>query len=349
MSENKEESSSRELSAGAVVGPYRVLRQLGRGGMGTVYEVEHEALGVRYALKAFSVDDRNAAFFRKRFLAEGRLLARLRHPRLVRVYDLDVDAERGIPYFTMDLVLGPNGEPVTLADLQRKGVPEDRTAAWFKDLCEGLAYIHAQGVVHRDLKLENVLVGPDGHAVISDFGISRICAEDLRHDLKLDTMTLVAQDGEMVRPVLGTRLYLPPEVRDGGESTAAGDLWSLGVMVFRLLTGLWYEPGPRSLELLEAFDAAWCQYLPGLLHADPSFRRLPQLDGAWNPRPRPVRRTVSWPAVAAAALVFGLAGWFLRGTCDALPDGAEPLETAAQLEAEFHAALRVSDLLPDEG
>lgn len=335
------------LETGANIGPYRVVRLLGRGGMGAVYEVEHVALGVRYALKAFAVDDRNAAFFRKRFLAEGRLLARLRHPRLVRVYDLDVDAEHGLPYFTMDLVLGPDGEPVTLADLQRKGVPEDRTAAWFRDLCEGLAYIHAQGVVHRDLKLENVLVGPDGRAVISDFGISRICATDLRHDLKLDTLTVVAQGDELVRPVLGTRLYLPPEVRAGGEATAAGDLWALGILVFRLLTGLWYEPGPRSLELLEAFDPAWSRHLPGLLHADPSFRRLPGLDGAWTVRPRPVRRTVSWPAVAAASLVFGLAGWFGRGVVeDGFPSSARP-ESPMDLETEFQAAFHVSDFVPD--
>lgn len=335
------------LEAGQTVGPYRVIRPLGRGGMGSVYEVEHTALGVRYAMKVFAADGKNAAFCEKRFLAEGKLLARLRHPRLVRVYDLAVDAARGVPYFTMDLVLGPDGTPCTLADLQRRGVPEDRTAAWFRDLCEGLAYIHAQGVVHRDLKLENVLVGPDGRAVISDFGISRIRAEEMRRDLDLDTVTLVTGADEKFRPVLGTRLYLPPEVRMGGEATAAGDLWSLGVLVFRLLTGLWYEPGGHSLELIEAFDPMWREILPALLHADPSFRHLPSVDAAWTVKPRVRRLRLRVPLAAALALACGLAGWFGRGVVeDGRPWSVRP-ESPMDLETEFRAAFHVSDFVPD--
>ena len=107
------------IKIGDKVGSYRVLRPLGQGGMGTVFEVEHERLGVHFALKAFTLADGDRAFFRKRFFAEGRILARLDDPHVVRVVDLDVEPQSDTPYFVMDLVQGPDGTPdaAVLADL----------------------------------------------------------------------------------------------------------------------------------------------------------------------------------------------------------------------------------------
>ena len=191
-------------------GVYRVIRLLGRGGMGEVYEVEHPQLGVHYALKAFAREATDADALRARFLAEGRLLARLDHPRLVRVHDLAVDAATGRPYFVMDLVLGAEGRPESLEDARRAGtVTEEQAAAWLADLRDALAYIHAAGVVHRDVKLENVLVDRDGHAVLSDFGVSRIFNRDLRAAAGLATQTFTGVAGAS-RPVMGTLGYLPP-------------------------------------------------------------------------------------------------------------------------------------------
>ena len=122
------------------IGPYRFLRLLGKGAMGAVYEVSHEHLGVHRALKLFDTEGRNVESLRKRFLAEGKLLARLDHPRLVRVHDLAFDEADGTPYFTMDLVVGPDGRPRNLADAQEAGAAqEDRLATWYADMRDALA------------------------------------------------------------------------------------------------------------------------------------------------------------------------------------------------------------------
>ena len=286
------------------IGSYRICRRLGEGAMGTVFEAEHEVLGVRRALKLFRMDGRNAEFLRKRFLAEGKLLARLDHPRLVRVHDMAFDEASGAPYFTMDLIVGPDGVPMTLADVQRTGgISEERLAGWYADLREALAAIHANGIVHRDIKPENVLVGQDGRAVLSDFGISRIMDDALRAEIAL-TRTMATGDAPEARRVLGTVMYLAPEIRAGGTPSPASDFWALGMTFFRLLTGLWYEPGGRAFDLLAPFNPAWRPLFATLLALEPTKRSLPSL--ALSAR-RSAGRLWKW--IAAGALLAGaLAG-----------------------------------------
>ena len=293
-------------------GAYRVVRLLGRGGMGEVYEVEHPQLGVHYALKAFAREAAGDDPLRVRFLAEGRLLARLDHPRLVRVHDLAVDDATGRPYFVMDLVLGADGRPESLEDARRAGtVTEERASAWLADLRDALAYIHAAGVVHRDVKLENVLVDGEGHAVLSDFGVSRIFNRDLRVAAGLATQTF--SDAGAPHPVMGTLGYLPPEVKCGGEATAAGDLYALGVLMFRLLTGIWYEGGTDAFALLEPFELSWNETLAPLLAADPAERRLPDAGPAPArvSRERHGRRALVWAFSVAALVGIAVAAWWL--------------------------------------
>ncbi len=258
------------------LGAYRIVRLLGKGGMAAVYEAIHEQLGTRVALKVFATEDTaNLAFKRKRFLAEGKVLARLRHPRVVHVYDLAVDPDRGMPYFAMDLVLSPSGEPQTLEDARLAGVDEHRVAGWLADLCEGLAYIHGEGIVHRDVKLENVLVGPDGRAVLSDFGISRIFDKSLREQLDLTMVTIVDDGATPFR--LGTGHYMSPELKKPvpASATPASDAWALGVLVFRLLTGIWYEQGTKVLDMLAGYDLPWPAVMERLCAERPADR-LPE-------------------------------------------------------------------------
>lgn len=282
------------------IGAYRILRLLGEGGMASVYEVEHEALGVRRALKVFCANEgRDAENLRRRFLAEGRLLARFDHPGLVKAYDLGVDEATGRPYLAMDLILGSDGKPRTLADIQKaQEADEDKLVGWYEDIRAALMVLHVAGVVHRDLKPENILIGSDGHAVLSDFGVSRITDADLRAELSLTRTTTIEADSGR-RTLLGTMAYLAPEVRAGGEPTPAADYWALGVTFFRLLTGMWYvESGMESATLLlKPFDPYWRTLFSHLLATNPEARSLP-----------PFKRHRSHRLIWAAAVCLTLVG-----------------------------------------
>ena len=117
---------------------YDVIRLIGRGGMGAVYEVRHRALGVRYALKTFTLEHGEVDFLRERFVAEARTLARLRHPNIARVSDLGV-MDDGTAYFVMDLVLDPNGEPRTLEDVSPDEFTDSDRLRWLESIASALA------------------------------------------------------------------------------------------------------------------------------------------------------------------------------------------------------------------
>ena len=275
-------------------GAYRIIRLLGEGGMGAVYEVEHERLGVRYALKTDTLDGAHAELFRRRFTAEGKILARLSHPNLVRVIDLDVDPETGLLYYVMDLVLYKDGESTTLADIEPGGADEEHLVDWFRQLTDALGYIHERGIVHRDIKLNNILIAPGRRVILSDFGISRILSEGLRTDVGASRTMVTNATGSLV---IGTEGYMAPEVLRGEPATPAADVYALGVVFFKLLTGVWYDPDlePRAaatapgatdaVKLLADFAYRWQDVLPRMLAADPAQRptdlaELPNLLGA---------------------------------------------------------------------
>lgn len=294
------------------IGVYRVVRLLGKGAIGAVYEVVHTYLGVRYALKAFALDHGYVDVLRDKFLAEGRVLARLSNPRIVHVSDLNFDEASNALYFVMDLVLGADGRPHTLADVEISGLEEECVRGWFCDLAAALDYVHAQGIVHRDVKLSNVLLNADGGVVLSDFGVSRLFSKELRREVNAET-TLVGGSAD-ARLVMGTHGYMAPEVKRGEKATPAADVYSLAVMTVYLLTGVWYEPGSMALQLLEAFELPWGQVLPQMLAEDPKNRpadlgALAQVLVAPQ-RPRHARSFRGWPrsrAAAVAAAVLAVA------------------------------------------
>ena len=262
------------LEPGSVFVGWRICAVIGSGGIGTVYEAEGAA-GERIALKVFSLDHGNVGFLRKRFLAEGRILSALDHPRVVRVRASGIEAASGAPYLVLDLVRSASGKVRTLEDERREGrVTEARAWAWYRDLRAALEYCHAHGVIHRDLKLENALVDESGHAVLTDFGIARVADERKRREFAITT-TFIEGETTGTRPVMGTYWYLAPELRRGGEATPASDRYALGVLFFRLLTGLWYEPGTKAFDLLAPCAKAWRELIPVLLSDDPSRRVFP--------------------------------------------------------------------------
>lgn len=266
------------LRRGMIVGKWRIVCLLGKGGMAEVYEVEDVSLGVRYALKIFTYARGEVEAAKARFFAEGRLLAKLDHPRLVRVYDIGEDPGSGHPFFVMDLVLDPDGHPRTFADADGSGVDEEQVAIWYEDLRAGLAYIHSKGILHRDLKLQNVLIGPDGHAVLSDFGVAKIFNPSLRTDVGLTLeQTLMAVKGGQ-KAVMGSVGYMAPEVEMGVAASKESDWYALGVIIFRLLSGIWCDSRTDVVGDLETFNPIWRDILPKLLHANPAGRECP----SWN-------------------------------------------------------------------
>lgn len=211
---------------GHTVGPYRILRELGRGGMGTVYLAERDDVGLRVALKLLrpgaglaSPDDV------RRFLLERRLLARLDHPHIARLLDGGVMAD-GTQWLAMELV---DGEPITdLCDRLRMDV---RTRLrLFEAVCDAVSYAHRNLVVHRDLKPSNILVTEsDGkwRPKLLDFGIAKLLEEE---DPDGGPVTRTGR-----RPL--TPEYAAPEQLAGGAVTTATDVYALGVLLYELLVG----------------------------------------------------------------------------------------------------------------
>ena len=253
------------------IGPYELVRLLGKGGMSEVYEAENPRLGSRHALKLFAYE-KDDPEVRERFLVEGRLLARLSHPRIVKVTDFGTDETSGKPYFVMDLVLNERGEMQLLSDVEPGTADEETVGRWYDDLREGLAYIHANGVIHRDLKLQNVLIGPDGHAVLTDFGISKIFDAKGSGAPIVDTVKTLVKVREGRSLVMGSLGYMAPELEMGVAASPQSDYYALGVIVYRLLTGTWCDARTDVVGTLETYDPVWRRILPKLLHANPNGR-----------------------------------------------------------------------------
>ena len=238
--------------------------------MSDVYEAEAPD-GHRVAVKVFR-REKESRFLEKRFMVEAKLLKTLYHPNIVRVRDFGIDGDTGRAWFAMDLVLGAAGCVQTLEDVRRSGGIDDaRLRMWFDETKAALDYLHSCGVVHRDVKLENILIDSDGHARLADFGVSRIADERLKGEVGVES-TFVTGETVETRPVMGTYFYLPPDVRAGKPATAETDVYALGVAFFRLLTGLWYEPGTNALVLLAPFPEYWRRELPKLLDSTAQIR-----------------------------------------------------------------------------
>jgi serine/threonine-protein kinase len=223
--------------AHALSGEFRLLREIGRGGMGVVYLADDTQLQRRVAIKTLPPHLALDPAVRERFLREARTAAALSHPNIVPIYSA---AERGgVVYFTMGYVHGES-----LAErLQREG-PLDAVGAVavIRQLALALEAAHAQGVVHRDIKAENVLLDMAGRAVVTDFGIARVSE---------------AQPLTATGTVLGTVQYMSPELVTGEALDGRSDLYALGVLLFRMLTGRFpFERNSASAVLVAHVNSA---------------------------------------------------------------------------------------------
>lgn len=199
-------------------GRYRLLRRLARGGMGDVYEATDLHLDRTVAVKLVRTDLNDDIRILNRFRREAEAIAALSHPKVVSVFDVGQDETLG-PYIVMELIEGWSLQSL----LRGHGrLAPDRARSIAIDVCDALTYIHAAGVVHRDLKPGNVMLTRDGHVKVLDMGIARV-----------GTATPLTSSGGL----FGTVEYISPEQAKGIEIDERSDIYSLGVLLYEMLTG----------------------------------------------------------------------------------------------------------------
>jgi serine/threonine protein kinase/tetratricopeptide (TPR) repeat protein len=208
---------------GERIGPYRVTRLVGRGGMGAVYEAErddeqfHQKVAIKLIKRGMDTD-----FVRNRFLRERQILASLDHPHIARLLDGGATAD-GLPYFVMEFVAG---EPIT-DYCRRHRLSVNERLKLFRKVCSAVQHAHGKLVIHRDLKPSNILITEDGAPKLLDFGIAKLLSPDAGEALTRTENALRLMTPE----------YASPEQARGQAGATTTDVYSLGVVLYELLTG----------------------------------------------------------------------------------------------------------------
>ena len=206
------------LQPGAHVGEYELLREIGRGGMGVVYEARHTGLKRKVALKVLPWAEFASDEQRERFRREAEAIARLNHPHIVSVFEWG--SHGTCPFMAMQLV----DDARSLADVIASGPMDPRLAARvLSKVARAVHYSHQHGVLHRDIKPGNILLDAAGEPLLVDFGLARM--EDAAFQLTQADL------------IFGTPSYMAPEQATGGDVTTAADVYSLGAVLYEALTG----------------------------------------------------------------------------------------------------------------
>ncbi len=281
---------------------YRIVAELGSGAMGTVYRAEDTLLGRPVALKfphRHRVGDDEA---RERFLREARAASVLDHPNIVVLYDVAEEKEE--VFLAMQCV---NGSPLR-ARIAQGPVPAPEAVAIARAVAEALAHAHGRGVIHRDVKPENILIGADGRVKVADFGTA----------LLLDEARITAD-----RDIVGTLAYSAPELLEGHGADERSDLYALGVVLHEMLSGTPPYHAEHAASLI--YQVLHTEPAPLSASVDPALRRVVAALLAKRPDERPQD---------AVALVDALARLSSPGDEPPAPASAPPARTIAVLGFE---------------
>jgi eukaryotic-like serine/threonine-protein kinase len=219
-------------------GRYEVVSELGRGAMGVVYKARDPQIDRFVAIKTISLPGQDLPEqeeFRMRFMNEAQAAGRLHHPGIVSIFDVGENPDNHNPYIVLEYVAG---EALNKILAREKVLPPEKALKLAEQVAEALHYAHAQGVIHRDIKPGNILVTEDGQAKIADFGIAK---------LNLAHFTLPGR-------VLGTPAYMAPEQLSGEGVDGRSDLFSLGVILYAMVTG--HSPFQGNSETTVCFKIA---------------------------------------------------------------------------------------------
>jgi eukaryotic-like serine/threonine-protein kinase len=209
-------------------GRYRILRKLGSGGMANVYLAEDEDLGRRIAIKILNDRYAQDELFNERFRREAQSAAGLSHPNIVSIYDRG-EAD-GIPYIAMEVIEGRSLKELILT---RGRLPIAQAISYAQQILSALRFAHRNGIIHRDIKPHNILVGAEDRLKVTDFGIARAGASQMTE----------------AGSIMGTAQYLSPEQARGAPVAAASDLYSAGIVLYEMLTGQVPFTGDSPIEI----------------------------------------------------------------------------------------------------
>jgi serine/threonine protein kinase len=302
------------------IGSYRVVRELGRGGMGVVYEVVHEQLGQRAVVKTLQPELSHNQSFTQRFLTEARAISIAQHPGLVKIFDFGQLPDKTL-YILMEHLAG---EPLS-ARLTRQKLDEPTALRLGRQVASTLQAAHERGVIHRDLKPANIFIVPDPEAPagervkLLDFGLAKISEGLPGSDLR----------GTASGTIMGTPLYMSPEQCRGLANTdGKTDVYSLGVLLFEMLAGdppfladsagdliaMHIRETAPSLHKRVLVSGATAALVAGMLAKDPAARptmaqvveRLQQAERAWRPPRSSSKRRIGGALAACVLLGAGL-------------------------------------------
>jgi len=227
-----------------IEGRFRIVSCIGQGGMGAVYEAEHTALGKRVAVKVLRADLRSNAELVQRFRREAMVVSRLTDPHTVTVFDYGV--VDGLAFIVMEYLRGQDLARV-IADAGR--LPVARAFAIAHQVCSSLTEAHEVGLVHRDLKPENLFIARaasgEDHVKVLDFGLAKLVGDVLERD---DPAAFTTQHGRL----MGTPYFMAPEQVRGMPVDARADLYALGALLYRMLTGEYPHRGRTPVEVMES-------------------------------------------------------------------------------------------------